>query len=408
LKLMNKANEIKHSYHKQAIIFLKFHYQVNPENKILFNYHFSGELAKQAKLIGKSISLEAMDYENAIIAALFCYTGIAEIIMPSIDDKIKLLHEYFDYAYYPQSHRAIVENTIRLIDGKKVAYTSIEQVASDAVYSQLCHPHFIENINLQKDEVNGLFLLNKSELFYLQYYSHLFKTTRYYTGYAFEHYAEQRGKNLRLLEIKTSKMKELQRSIEHSTGKINSNTTLSNKETEDLFKLAFRNYNHLISVADSKASLLIHVNAIIISVMLAFVVRQLDKYVMLLGPAVLLLLVSLATIFLSILASRPQQSNNVQKKRSGNFQHFFFGSFDLIDPAFRHISWDEYHKQLEQLFSGAKEKVYLEMYKESYNVRKVLSRKFNFLSMAYWVFIIGLLVSLTAFVIAIRFQKITY
>ncbi len=54
------------------------------------------------------------------------------------------------------------------------------------------------------------------------------------------------------------------------------NLLLSNKETEDLFfKLAFRNYNHLISVADSKASLLIRYKfRFFISVMIAFVLGE--------------------------------------------------------------------------------------------------------------------------------------
>ena len=41
-------------------------------------------------------------------------------------------------------------------------------------------------------------------------------------------------------------------------------TLLSYREKADLFKLVFRNYLSLISVADRKAGLLIHVNSILI------------------------------------------------------------------------------------------------------------------------------------------------
>src|SRR5450432_1031572 len=81
----------------------------------------------------------------------------------------------------------------------------------------------------------------------------------------------------------------------------------SHAKTDDLFKLAFRNYNHLISVADSKASLLIHVNSIIISVTIAFVLGKIEKVYFVLWPTVVLLSVSLTTILLAILASKPQR-----------------------------------------------------------------------------------------------------
>lgn len=44
----------------------------------------------------------------------------------------------------------------------------------------------------------------------------------------------------------------------------------------------------------------------------------------------------------------------------------------------------------------------MEVFKESYNVRKVLSKKFTYLSIAYWVFMIGLLVSITVFIIDVK------
>jgi len=86
--------------------------------------------------------------------------------------------------------------------------------------------------------------------------------------------------------------------MKKSHAKTEDPTSLSNKQTDDLFKLAFRNYNHLISVADSKASLLIHVNSIIISVTIAFVLGKIEKVYFVLWPTVVLLSVSLTSSFL--------------------------------------------------------------------------------------------------------------
>lgn len=47
-----------------------------------------------------------------------------------------------------------------------------------------------------------------------------------------------------------------------------------NKESEDLFKIAFRNYLNLIGIADKKAGLLIQVNSILASVIIGFVAKK--------------------------------------------------------------------------------------------------------------------------------------
>ena len=46
-----------------------------------------------------------------------------------------------------------------------------------------------------------------------------------------------------------------------------------NKESEDLFKIAFRNYLNLIGIADRKAGLLIQINTILASIIIGFVTK---------------------------------------------------------------------------------------------------------------------------------------
>jgi Family of unknown function (DUF5706) len=181
---------------------------------------------------------------------------------------------------------------------------------------------------------------------------------------------------------------------------------LSNKETEDLFKIAFRNYNHLISVADSKASLLIRVNSIVISIIIAFLIGKGGRPMIIIWPAIILLFVAMITILLAILASRPQNNSFLENKESHNYQRFFFGSFDMVDPTFKIARWEDYYKQLIDLFSMPRENVYMEIYKESFNVRKVLAKKFSYLSKAYWVFLVGFFVSVVSFVFAVYSLKV--
>jgi hypothetical protein len=63
---------------------------------------------------------------------------------------------------------------------------------------------------------------------------------------------------------------------------------LSYKEKTDMFKLVFRNYLSLISVTDRKAGILIHVNSLIISAVVAFGIRYAGSRPLFVVPACLL------------------------------------------------------------------------------------------------------------------------
>ena len=402
---MNVLSE-KSSYQKAADQFLKTYYENNSDDNIFFSYGFLRQFAKEARQIAKSLSLKYMDYQNAIVATWFRFAGITDISEKRTDASVALLNDYYNETDYPEEERAVVGDAINFAIDNKYAETKVQKVVCDATNSWLAWPNFSENIILLKEEVNRLAQTTKSELFYLKFYLEFFIKNRYYTDYANENYSIQREKNFQLLEKLIHKLESTENIISTTQAKSQNGLVLTDKETEDLFKIAFRNYNHLVSVADSKASLLINVNSIIISVVLGLVISKVEKNRFLLFPTMVLLIVCITTIFLSVLASRPQKNSFSKDKNSHSYQKFFFGSFDLIDPSFRNATWEGYYNQLYELFTNAKGNVYMELFKESYNVRKVLSKKFSYLSVAYWVFIFGLFLSIIAFVLSIQNKTI--
>jgi ABC-type multidrug transport system fused ATPase/permease subunit len=394
------------SFHTTAGQFLKKYYEENLLNSLQFTYRFLASLANEAEHIATSMELRGMDYENAVVATWFRFAGVVELGSGYTNRMKDILEAFFDESGYPPDQREIVENTIIRVVTNDYADTEIEKVVSDAINSQYADYNFPQNLMYIRDEFNRQNGVERPELTYLEYFKSLFIQIRYYTPYATEKYSKMKNKNFEFLEHRIEKLSEGKKDKKEKS-KSNSDelVILSNKETEDLFKIAFRNYNHLISVADSKASLLINVNSIIISVMIAFVLGKIDKLFFILWPTIILLTVCLGTILLAILASRPQSNHFLENRSSLSYQRFFFGSFDLVDPEFNRVEWEEYYKNLVELFGNQKDRVYMEIYKESFNVRKVLARKFDYLSKAYWVFLFGLLISVFAFVIFIYYNR---
>ena len=171
-----------------------------------------------------------------------------------------------------------------------------------------------------------------------------------------------------------------------------------NKESEDLFKIAFRNYLNLIGIADRKAGLLIQVNSILASVIIGFVAKKIEEIPLLAIPAATILLVAGVTIFFSIMASKPL-GKSFLKDVTYDKEPFFFGSFDKMDPGFQHKQLDSYYNDMSELFSDEKKLVFDELIKESFQVRKVLSKKFSYLDVAYKVFFAGLVLVILTFLI---------
>lgn len=173
-----------------------------------------------------------------------------------------------------------------------------------------------------------------------------------------------------------------------------------NKESEDLFKIAFRNYLNLIGIADKKAGLLIQVNTILAGAIIGFVTKKIGEIHLLVIPAGAILLVAGATIYYSILASKPL-SKGFLKDVTYEKEPFFFGSFDKLDPGFQHVQLDNYMNDMNELFGNDSKLVFEELLKESFQVRKVLSKKFNYLDIAYKIFFIGLAFVIITFMIVV-------
>ncbi len=177
-----------------------------------------------------------------------------------------------------------------------------------------------------------------------------------------------------------------------------SGNLLSNKETEDLFKIAFRNYLALISVADRKAGLLTNIGSIIVSVIIAYNVTHVDSKPLYVIPVGIILISSVITIIYAILASRPQE-DAYDRKAFANSESFFFGSFDRVDREFQKVSLETYTAGVNSIFKGEKDQAFRQITEESFQVRRVLSRKFQYLAIAYKLFLAGLILTIIAFLI---------
>ena len=155
-------------------------------------------------------------------------------------------------------------------------------------------------------------------------------------------------------------------------------------------------------MADSKANILISVNAIIISVILGVLLRKLQTDPYLTIPTVTFLAFSVTTIVIAILATRPKVNSGtfdaadiVNKKTN----LLFFGNFHSM-------SLTDYENAMRVMMRDS-DYLYSSIIQDIYHLGVVLGRKYKLIRLAYNIFMIGIIVSVLAFVFASYFYTPT-
>lgn len=384
------------SIYESAIGYLGSYYETYSTGDRNFGLSLCKRVSRECNKIAIDEKLMGFDLGNALLASCFRYAGVTNLLLTE-DIQIKLLNDFTRQVNYPEEQVEHIRELINRHSKRESPADKIEKVVWDAISYRLADDDFFKRLRYFQEEMNRLHDNSYDELSILLKIRDEFSEEHYYTDYAKKNYSAS------LIKNKNKINKRIQHFTENGPATKKTEAMMTDRETEDLFKIAFRNYVKLVDVADSKAALLIQVNSILISVVIGFVISRAEKYPMLIIPSFLILAVAFVTILLSILASRPQRNSYIHDRSSKSYQTFFFGSFDLVGSKFRDADFDSYSLELANLLKSGRENVFNEIFKEVFNVRKVLSRKFTFLSYAYIVFIGGLAVSIITFFIATNY-----
>jgi len=162
---------------------------------------------------------------------------------------------------------------------------------------------------------------------------------------------------------------------------------------ETMFRTAYRVQMDLTSLADNKANMMISINGIIISIIIAAVAPKLDSNPWLGIPTTLFLIGNLVSVIFAILAARPRVSTKPislhdLKHSEGNI--LFFGNFANLPES-------EFMEGMIELIHD-KTVLYETMIGNIYGLGAVLKKKFALLRIAYTAFMIALILGVTSFI----------
>lgn len=166
----------------------------------------------------------------------------------------------------------------------------------------------------------------------------------------------------------------------------------SGRSAETMFKSMLTNLVRLSNMADQKASLMISVNSIMISVIVTFLVAKIELNPSLTYPTIFLLIVCLLTIIFSIITTRPSYRSS-EKVDLTKLDPLFFGHINAL-------SLEDYKAEVKSIISNDEE-VHDRIITNIHAQGKVMARKFKYLKIAYTIFMVGLPLAIVSFIIVL-------
>ncbi|MES2848361.1 MAG: Pycsar system effector family protein [Bacteroidota bacterium] len=380
--------------------------------KVQLVYHnmlHTEQVVEAAKQIGNHYQLNDHDFFVVVAAAWFHDLGYYSGESEGHEAKGAGIAAAF------LIQQGVEEQTIAEVKGCILAtqmpqnpQTLLEKIVSDADLFHFGTDEFPERNKLMRKEYE---IAMHSEIDKNEWRArtiHLLQTHQYHTDYCQLLLNDKKQENLdRLLkkykEPKPGKANE--QPVEAVTAPVlNDKITDRKKEEkptrgiETMFRVASANHQRLSDMADSKANIMISVNAIIISVVIGFVGRKLEATQEMLAPTMLLLIGCVTAIIFAVLATRPKIPGGYftpEQVDNKTVNLLFFGNF-------YNMNYESYYEGMKKLMADS-EFLYASLTRDIHSQGKVLGTKYKLLRISYTIFMFTLIISVLAFGITFTF-----
>lgn len=353
-----------------------------------YTYHtlaHTQNVLKNAVFIGNKEKLPVEEMNILRIAAWFHDVGYLKKYKGHEEASAEMAAKFLERHGVEENTRTAVAESIRATAFPQSPESRVAKVLCDADFMHLGQENYFEQAEkLRQEQKNaGVRKLKKAE--FDQESVRLFEEHHWYTAFCRNNLEETKQKNLELLK---------ERIAQHATkAKMKAAKSKSySRGVDSMFKLTARNQINLSHIADNKSNILISLNGIIISLALATLVSKFKQEPAIIVPTIIFILFSLSTIVLAILSTRPNISSGKFTRddiKQQKVNLLFFGNFYNMDL-------EEYEWAVGEMINDDPY-LYSTLTKDQYSLGKVLAKKYRLLRWAYNVFMVGLVVTVGAF-----------
>jgi predicted metal-dependent HD superfamily phosphohydrolase len=373
-----------------------------------FVYHsvsHTQRVVEKTKELIEGMQIEEKAAEKLMIAAWFHDTGFIKSIENHEEESVKIAKGFLNGQKISED---VISEISSLIMATKMGVKpklKLEKIIKDADCAHLGGKNFSDYTSLLRKEWELTKEYVVSDEKWNEENIHFLTNHRFYTGFAAKNWNKGESKNLaQLLKVQkklsqeSTKLRQKKDELAFKKNKVE----LPERGIETMFRVALRNHITLSDIADTKANILLSVNAIIISMSLSTLIPKLDNpsnhYLII--PSLIFIAFTVASIILSIMATRPNVTEGKFTKEdvaNKKVNLLFFGNF-------HQMKLPEFEWAMEEMMQD-RDYLYGSLTKDLYFLGLVLNRKYKLLRTTYTVFMIGIIVSVVAFAVAFQIQE---
>jgi len=369
------------------------------DSKYLYhNLTHTRRVVKSSKEIINYRNLSAEDSETLILAAWLHDTGYIKGSEGHEEKSCTIAKDFLEKQGYSEDGINEVLDLIMATKRYHVPKTVKEQIIRDADASHFGQKSYMETCELLRTELSLLGIAEYTPKEWLNANIQMLeKEHSFNTNYAKEHWQPGKDKNIKKLK-KEKKSEKVIAKKEALKAKYKSESP--DRGIQTLFRVTLKNHLTLSDIADTKANILLSVNAIIISVVLSNLIPKLDnpsnEY--LIYPTIIFVTFSVISMIMAVVATRPNVTSGEFTKedvKNKKVNLLFFGNFHKMKLP-------DYEWAIQELVKD-KEYIYSSLTKDLYFLGLVLNRKYNILRYTYTIFMVGIVISVISFAIAFHY-----
>ncbi|HET8810450.1 MAG TPA: Pycsar system effector family protein [Flavobacteriaceae bacterium] len=366
---------------------------------IYHNYNHTQRVVKSTKELIANSEINVKEETILLLAAWFHDAGYCVIFKGHEEESVKIATDFL------KQHKADKETTDgvkRCIMATKFGHEPkglLEEIIHDADTSHFAKDYFEETSEFLRQELKLQNIQKYTADEWIKENINVFtEKHKYYTSYAIKNWKPKKDENLLELLRKEGSVKErFQKEKSKAQLKAKYKNQNPDRSIQSLYRITLRNHIKLSDIADTKANILLSVNAIIISLALANIIPKLDatsnRHLMI--PTLILVCFSVAAIILAIMSTRPNVTSGEftkeqVKKREVNV--LFFGNFHKMP-------FDQFKWAIDEIIYD-QDYIYEALSLDLHLLGIVLNRKYMLLRWTYTVFMVGIIASVISFVFA--------
>lgn len=373
------------------------------DNSFLYhNLRHTERVVKNTKELLDFYGLTDQENETLTLAAWFHDTGYTKGVNKHEETSCQVAQDFLSkHNYDPQGIEKVCD-LIRATEREHEPTDLHQEIIRDADASHFGSDSYVETSEMLREELSLLGIAEFDRKQWRDANIKMFQTEhRFYTEYAKKNWQEGKDDNLKDLLKARRKNKKL---IKKEKVKAQFKTQFKDKSPErgiqTMYRVSMRNHLKLSDIADTKANILLSVNAIIISLLLTNLIPKLDNpsndY--LIYPTGIFVLFSIVSMIMSVLATRPNVTSGEFDKEdveNKKVNLIFFGNFHKM-------KYKDYEWAMQEMIKD-QQYVYDTLTKDLYYLGVVLDKKYKLLRWTYTIFMIGMILSTIAFFVALKF-----